>query len=98
MSALDYLVNGTFAMTYGDAQVDQPIRDRLKAIAKAFGIQMREVARANTIPLSAIPAWRAEYLWIGFDQAEIYFLFLDVPGNASVHFNDITGAGHVGIQ
>lgn len=91
MSAIEFLMHGGMASTGGD--LTEAEQKECNEIVKRFGNKVKEIGRRLMVPANQLSIFRMNFLFIGKDQLNYHFAFVDKPGGNSISYRDLTQYG-----
>ena len=91
MSAIEFLMRGGMASTGGD--LTEAEQKECNEIVKQFGDKVKELGRRLMVPANQLSIFRMNFLFIGKDQLNYHFAFVDKPGGNSITYRDLTQYG-----
>jgi nucleoside 2-deoxyribosyltransferase len=96
MAAIEFIMNGGMASTGGDLPDNE--QNQCNDLIKKYGTKVKEQGRKYLIPASELSIFRMNYLFIGKDQFNYHFVFVDKPGANTIMYRDLTKHGIIPIQ
>jgi hypothetical protein len=87
MSAIEFLMNGGMASTGGD--LTEAEQEECNEIVKRFGRKVKELGRRLMVPANQLSIFRMNFLFIGKDQLNYHFAFVDKPGGNSISYKNL---------
>lgn len=96
MSAIQFLSSGGLASIGGDIPENE--RNPLNEIVKLFGEKVSKHARTLQVPASLLAIQQSNFLFIGRDVQNHYFIFATKPGETSINYRDLSSHGRLDIQ
>ena len=96
MSAIEFLMQGGMASTGGN--LTEPEKKECNELIKKFGNKVREIGRQLMVPANQLSIFRMNYLFVGKDQLNYHFAFVDKPGGNSIYYRDLTQYGVIPTQ
>jgi len=96
MSAIEFLMQGGMASTGGD--LPDPEKKECNELIKKFGNKVREIGRLFMVPANQLSIFRMNFLFVGKDQLNYHFAFVDKPGANSLIYRDLTKFGVIPSQ
>lgn len=96
MSAIEFLMSGGMASTGGDMPDNE--QKECNDLVKKFGNKVREIGRQLMVPASQLSIFRMNLMFIGKDQLNYHFAFVDKPGGNSIQYRDLSKYGVIPTQ
>lgn len=91
MSAIEFLMHGGMASSSGDLSKTE--QKECNELAKRFGNKVKELGRRLMVPANQLSIFRMNFLFIGKDQLNYHFAFIDKPGGSSISYKDLSKYG-----
>lgn len=96
MSAIEFLMTGGMASTGGD--LPEPEQKECNELIKKFGNKVREIGRQLMVPASQLSIFNMNFLFVGKDQLNYHFAFVDKAGGNSISYRDLSKHGIIPTQ
>jgi len=96
MSAIEFIMQGGMANTGGD--LSEAEQKESNELVKKFGNKVREIGRQLMVPATQLSIFRMNFLFVGKDQQNYHFAFVDKPGGNSISYRDLSKYGIITTQ
>ena len=97
MSAIAAITSGLgIVMTGGD--LADIYKKTAKDIMEIFGSSLNEFSDKLKVPAGLLKIKQCTYLFIGKDTMNLHFVFVDVPGQDTIIYNDLSVHGNLNLQ
>jgi hypothetical protein len=93
MSAIKFIMNGGMASTGGDLPINE--QKLCNEFVKKFGNNLAKLGRRYQIPASQLSIFKMNFLFIGKDNSDYHFVFVDNAGGNQINYKNLTGFGKV---
>jgi hypothetical protein len=96
MSAIEFIMKGGMASTGGDLAEHE--QKECNELIKKFGNKVRDIGRQLMVPANQLSIFRMNFLFVGKDQLNYNFAFVDKAGGNSISYRNLTQHGVIPPQ
>jgi hypothetical protein len=96
MSAIEFIMSGGMASKGGDLPNNE--QNECNAFIKSFGEKVAKLGRSLQIPASRLSIFKMNYLFIGKDNSNYHFIFIDKPGGNHINYMNLSSYGNISMS